>query len=55
MIETERLLLREYTQDDFAALYDFLCFCHYPGRMGKAEMNRNVIYSSADPCYYSFG
>ena len=46
-IETERLLLREYTIEDYDSLYekgegisgseerDFLCFCYYPGRMGK--------------------
>lgn len=39
MIETERLLLREYTMDDFEGLYEIMSDAetmqHYPARLMK--------------------
>ncbi|MCR4884814.1 MAG: GNAT family N-acetyltransferase [Clostridiales bacterium] len=44
MIETERLLLREYTPDDFASLYEILSdaetMAHYPMPFDEARTRR---------------
>ena len=49
MIETERLLLREYTIDDFDALYEIMSDAetmqHYPAPFDETRsLLRNSIY-----------
>ena len=47
MIETERLILREYTQEDFGDLYNILSdeetMKHYPKPYDKKEFNVGLI------------
>ena len=52
MIETERLLLREYTPDDFNALYEIVSdpetMAHYPAPFDEARTRRWKITRSMD-------
>ena len=49
IIETERLILREYTQDDFDALYEILSdgetMKHYPKPYDKKGVQRWIDWS----------
>ena len=44
MIETERLLLRDYTRDDYNALYEIMSdpetMAHYPAPFDEARTRR---------------
>ena len=50
MIETERLLLREYTMDDFDALYEIMSdpetMQHYPAPFDEARTRRWISRAS---------
>ena len=49
MIETERLLLREYTMDDFDALYEIMSdpetMQHYPAHFDEARTRRWIEWN----------
>ena len=49
MIETERLLLREYTMDDLDALYEIMSDAetmqHYPAPFDKARTRRGIEWN----------
>ena len=57
MIETERLLLREYTPDDFDALYEILSdpetMAHYPAPYDRAGTQRWLDWCL--DCYAKYG
>ena len=59
MIETERLLLREYTPDDFAALYEILSdpetMAHYPAPFDEARTRRWIDWNLENYAEYGFG
>ena len=59
MIETERLLLREYTMDDFDALYDILSDAetmqHYPAPFDEARTRRWIEWNLDSYSKYGFG
>ena len=59
MIETERLLLREYTRDDFDALYEIISdpetMAHYPKPYDKDGTRRWISWSLENYASYGFG
>lgn len=59
MIETKRLLLREYTSDDFDALYEIISdpetMAHYPKPYNKEGAWRWINWSLDNYAKYGFG
>ena len=59
MIETERLLLREYTPDDFDALYEIMSdpetMAHYPAPYDEARTRRWIEWNLENYAKYGFG
>ena len=59
MIETERLLLREYTLDDFDALYEIMSdpetMAHYPAPYDEARTRRWIEWNLENYAKYGFG
>ena len=59
MIETERLLLREYTMDDFAALYEIMSDAetmqHYPAPFDETRTRRWIEWNRENYSKYGFG
>ena len=59
MIETERLLLREYTMDDFDALYEIMSdpetMQHYPAPFDEARTRRWIEWNIENYEQYGFG
>ena len=59
MIETERLLLREYTPDDFNALYEIVSdpetMAHYPAPFDEARTRRWIDWNLENYAQYGFG
>ncbi len=59
MIETERLLLREYTMDDFDALYEIMSdpetMRHYPAPFDEARTRRWIEWNLDNYARYGFG
>ena len=59
IIETERLILREYTQDDFEELYEILSdpvtMQHYPKPYDEAGTKRWLDWSLNNYATYGFG
>ena len=59
MIETQRLLLREYTMDDFDALYEIMSdpetMQHYPAPFDKARTRRWIEWNLENYAKYGFG
>ena len=59
MIETERLLLREYTMDDFDALYEIMSDAetmqHYPAPFDEARTKRWIEWNLENYAWYGFG
>ena len=59
MIETERLILREYTLDDFDALYEILSdpetMQHYPAPFDEARTRRWIEWNLENYERYGFG
>ena len=59
MIETERLLLREYTPDDFDALYEIVSdpetMAHYPAPFDEARTRRWIDWNLENYAQYGFG
>lgn len=59
MIETERLLLREYTPDDFDALYEIVSdpetMAHYPAPFDEARTRRWIDWNLENYAEYGFG
>ena len=59
MIETERLLLREYTPDDFDALYEILSdpetMRHYPAPYDEAGTRHWIEWNLENYTQYGFG
>ena len=51
MIQTERLLLREYTIDDFDALYEIMSDAetmqHYPAPFDETRIRRWIMHIEA--------
>ena len=58
MIETERLLLREYTMDDFDALYEIMSdpetMQHYPAPFDEARTRRWIEWNIENYEQYGF-
>ena len=58
-IETDRLLLREYTPDDFDALYEILSdpetMQHYPAPYDEARTRRWIEWNLENYAQYGFG
>ncbi|MBQ3269929.1 MAG: GNAT family N-acetyltransferase [Oscillospiraceae bacterium] len=59
MIETERLRLREYTPDDFDALYGIVSdpetMAHYPAPFDEARTRRWIDWNLENYAQYGFG
>ncbi len=59
MIETERLLLREYTMDDFDAPYEIMSdpetMQHYPAPFDEARTRRWIEWNLENYQQYGFG
>ncbi|MEE3494154.1 MAG: GNAT family N-acetyltransferase [Butyrivibrio sp.] len=59
MIETKRLLLREYTMDDFDALYEIMSdsetMQHYPAPFDEARTRRWIEWNLENYAQYGFG
>ncbi|RKM59426.1 N-acetyltransferase [Butyrivibrio sp. CB08] len=59
MMETERLILREYTKDDFDALYEILSdpetMQHYPAPFDEARTMRWIEWNLENYAQYGFG
>ena len=59
MIETERLLLREYILDDFDALYEIMSdpetMAHYPAPYDEARTRRWIEWNLENYAKYGFG
>lgn len=59
MIETERLLLRPFTPDDFDALYEILSdpqtMAHYPAPFDEAHTRRWIEWNLENYARYGFG
>ena len=59
MIETERLLLREYTMDDFDALYEIVSdeetMQHYPAPFDEAKTRHWIEWNLENYSQYGFG
>ena len=59
MIETKRLLLREYTTDDFDALYEIMSDAetmqHYPAPFDEARTRRWIEWNLNNCARYGFG
>ena len=59
IIETERLLLREYTLNDFDALYEIMSdpetMQHYPAPFDKARTRRWIEWNLENYAQYGFG
>ena len=59
IIETERLLLREYTMDDFEALYEIMSdvetMQHYPAPFDEARTRRWIEWNLENYAQYGFG
>lgn len=59
IIETERLLLREYTADDFDALYEILSdpetMRHYPAPFDAAQTRRWIDWNLENYAKYGYG
>ena len=59
MIETERLLLREYTLDDFDSLYEIMSDAetmqHYPAPFDEARTRRWIEWNLENYAQYGFG
>ena len=59
MIETERLLLREYTMDDYDALYEIMSDAetmkHYPAPFDEARTRRWIEWNMENYARYGFG
>lgn len=59
MIETERLLLREYTQDDFDALYEIVSdpetMAHYPAPFDEDRTRHWIDWNLENYVHYGFG
>ena len=59
MIETERLLLREYTPDDFDALYEIMSDAetmqHYPAPFDESRTKRWIEWNLENYVKYGFG
>ena len=58
-IETERLLLREYTIDDFDSLYEIMSdvetMQHYPAPFDEARTRRWIEWNLENYAQYGFG
>ncbi len=59
MIETERLILREYTQDDFNALFEIVSdpetMTHYPAPFDEERTRRLIEWNLENYAQYGFG
>ena len=59
MIETERLLLREYTPEDFDALHEILSdpetMAHYPAPFDEARVRRWIDWNLENYAQHGFG
>lgn len=59
MIETERLLLREYTRDDFDALFEIVSdpetMAHYPAPFDEERTRRWIEWNLENYAQYGFG
>lgn len=59
MIETERLLLREYAPEDFDALYEIMSdpetMAHYPAPFDEARTRRWIEWNLDNYALYGFG
>ena len=59
MIETERLILREYKTDDFDALYEIMSdvetMQHYPAPFDEARTRRWIEWNLENYARYGFG
>ena len=59
MIETERLMLRKYTMDDFEALYEIMSDAetmqHYPAPFDEARTRRWIEWNIDNYSKYGFG
>ena len=59
MIETERLLLRAYTMDDFNALYEIMSdpetMQHYPAPFDEERTRRWIAWNLENYAQYGFG
>ena len=59
MIETERLLLREYTPDDYDALYEIMSdpetMQHYPAPFDEERTRRWIEWNLDNYAQYGFG
>ena len=59
LIETERLMLREYTPDDFDALYEILSdpetMQHYPAPFDTARTRGWITWNCSNYRRYGFG
>ena len=59
MIETERLLLREYTMDDYDALYEIMSDAetmkYYPAPFDEARTRRWIVWNMENYVRYGFG
>ena len=59
MIETERLLLREYTRDDFDVLYEIVSdpetMAHYPAPFDEDRARRWIEWNLENYAQYGFG
>ncbi len=59
VIETERLLLREYTRDDFNALYEIMSdaetMAHYPAPFDETRTRRWIEWNLENYAQYGFG
>ena len=59
MIETERLLLREYTPDDFDALYEIVSdpetMAHYPAPFDESRTRHWIDWNLENYAQYGFG
>ena len=59
ILETERLILREYTRGDFDALYEILSdpvtMAHYPAPYDEAGTRRWINWSLDNYAQYGFG
>ena len=59
MLETQRLLLREYTSDDFDALYEIMSDAetmqHYPAPFDEARTRRWIEWNLENYAKYGFG
>ena len=59
LIETKRLFLREYTRDDFDALFEIVSdpetMAHYPAPFDEARTRRWIEWNLENYAQYGFG